>query len=505
MKNTALIPLYKRAKFMGLGILFCLTASATIGQSTITVAHRGAWKSAVLPQNSIASLKEAIRLGCGGTEFDVQLTADDSLVVNHDPTFQDDTIEKSTFATLTAHQLSNKESLPTLRSYLQTGLKQDKTKLVLEIKPSIFGSRRAVETTKKVLEMVAQMHSIEKILFISFDYEVLKAIHLTYPNASTQYLKGDKSPAALKSAGISGADYHYSVFQKHPNWITQAREQGIDLNAWTVNDTTVIDWLLANHFEAITTNEPALVMERTKRFHKIYGKRRLSFADEFNQKGLPDTTRWAYDVGDSGWGNHELQYYTKGDAANVMISGGFLHVMAKKDPQYPKGYSSARLVMKKGFKYGRLEVRAKLPIARGLWPAIWLLPDENHYGSWPKSGEIDLMENVGYMPDSVFFTVHTQKYNHVIHTQRSKSHYAPELNEFHTYALEWNKQQLTFFMDDQKMYSFKNEHQPPAWPFDHAFHLLLNIAVGGDWGGKEGIDPAAVPATMEIDYVRVFQ
>ena len=480
---------------------------------TQVVAHRGAWKQAHLPQNSIASLKEAIQLGCMGSEFDVQLTKDDSLVVNHDPVYARDTIEKSSYRQLMQTPFNNGEHLPTLYSYLATLLNRQNrsTIAVLEIKPSVISKQRAIRTTKAVLAMVQKFNALDKVIFISFDYDVLKEIHQEVPEAKTQYLNGDKSPEQLKADGITGADYHYSIFQKHPEWIRSAKENNIILNTWTVNDTATIDWLLANQFDAITTNEPELVALRARRHQQIYGHRKLVFSDEFNQTGAPDQAIWTYDTGSHGWGNHELENYTHGDTANVYIKNGLLHITALKDDSQPKGYSSVRMVQQKGFLYGRLEVRAKLPPGRGLWPAIWLLPDRPRYGGWPASGEIDLMENVGYNPDSVFFTIHTEKYNHVKHTQKSMGIYNNSLyTQFHTYGLEWSKEKLRFYMDDQQVFEFVNENSSgkdpyKSWPYNQAFHLLLNIAVGGDWGGAKGIDNNIFPASMLIDYVRIYQ
>lgn len=477
------------------------------------VAHRGAWKQAGLPENSIASLKEAIRLGCMGSEFDVQLTKDDSLVVNHDPVYAGDTIEKTTYRQLMQTPLKNAEPLPTLYRYLSVLCKDGgrPTTAVLEIKPSVISKQRAIKTTRAVLAMAEQFDALDKIIFISFDYEVLKEIHRQVPDAHTAYLNGDKTPEQLKADGITGADYHYSVFKKHPDWMEAARKNNIILNAWTVNDTATIDWLLVHNFDAITTNEPALVADRAARHQRIYGNKKLVFSDEFNLDGSPDEAIWRYDTGSHGWGNHELENYTNGDTANVLIKNGLLHIRALRDSQQPKGYSSVRMVQKKGFLYGRLEVRAKLPPGRGLWPAIWLLPDQFKYGGWPASGEIDLMENVGYNPDSVFFTIHTEKYNHVKHTQKSMGIYSSSLyDQFHTYSLEWSPDKLLFFMDDRKVFEFKNEKITgkdgfKSWPYDQPFHLLLNIAVGGDWGGAKGVDNSVFPATMLIDYVRIFQ
>lgn len=472
------------------------------------VAHRGAWKTADLPQNSIASLKKAIQLGCMGSEFDVQLTADDSLVVNHDPVYQGDTIEKSTYQKLMRVPLKNAEHLPTLNSYLQTALNSGgHTTPVLEIKPSVISKARGIQTARKVLETVKAFHAMDKIIFISFDYDILLEIHRQYPNARTQYLNGDKSPAALKADKIGGADYHFSVFKKHPEWMKEANEKGIIVNAWTVDDTKTMDWLLAHQVDIITTNEPELAAQRAARHQKLYGNRKLVFSDEFNLDGAPHSDSWTYDTGSHGWGNHELENYTNAAPVNVFIKDGMLHIVAQKDDRQPKGYSSVRMVQQKGYLYGRLEIRAKLPAGRGLWPALWLLPDHNSYGGWPASGEIDLMENVGYNPDSVFFTVHTEKYNHVKHTQKSKGTQVKSLySDFHLYALEWTPDSICFYMDDQKQFCFANEHQGyKSWPYDKPFHLLMNIAVGGDWGGKEGIDNNAFPATMLVDYVRIYQ
>lgn len=481
--------------------------SDTAGYSNV-IAHRGAWKTAGLPQNSIASLKKAIQLGCMGSEFDVQMTSDDTLIINHDPVYAGDTIEKSTYHQLMRVPLKNGEHLPTLRSYLQTALGSGgQTIPILEIKPSVVSKDRAIKTTRAVLQMVKEFKALDKIIFISFDYDVLLEIHHLYPKTITQYLNGEKSPIDLKADGINGADYHYSVFQKHPEWIREAKNTGILLNGWTVNDTATIDWLLASRFDAITTNEPELVAARARRHQKIYGNRKLVFNDEFNVAGSPDDHYWRYDTGSHGWGNHELENYTDGDRRNVVIEKGLLHIIARKDDKQPKGYSSVRMVQKKGFLYGRLELRAKLPAGRGLWPALWLLPDNNTYGGWPSSGEIDLMENVGYNPDSVFFTIHTEKYNHVKHTQKSRGVYTNSLyTQFHVYALEWSPDSLCFYMDDQKQFSFANEHTGyKSWPYDQPFHLLMNIAVGGDWGGKKGINNSVFPATMLVDYVRFYQ
>jgi beta-glucanase (GH16 family) len=245
-------------------------------------------------------------------------------------------------------------------------------------------------------------------------------------------------------------------------------------------------------------------------FSFVYSQsKKLVWADEFNKNGLPDSTKWGYDHGGSGWGNNELQFYTTKRKENASARNGQLVIEARKENFDNRKYTSARLVSKnKGdWKYGRIEVKAKLPKGRGIWPAIWMLPTRSVHGGWPKSGEIDIMEFVGYMPDSVFGSVHTGSYNHTIGTQRTKGIVLKDLaTAFHVYAIDWTEEKISFLIDDKIYYEFRNEGSGPgAWPFDQPFHIILNIAVGGNWGGKYGVDDAIFPQTMEIDYVRVYQ
>jgi beta-glucanase (GH16 family) len=242
--------------------------------------------------------------------------------------------------------------------------------------------------------------------------------------------------------------------------------------------------------------------------------KKLVWSDEFNYKGLPDSVRWSYDKGNGcpdvcGWGNNELQYYTSGRMENARVENGQLVIEARKEQQAGFNYTSARLVSKnKGdWKYGRFEVRAKLPAGKGLWPAIWMLPTKWEYGGWPHSGEIDIMENVGYMPDSLFGTLHTGAYNGMKGTQKTKGVSIANLSTaFHIYAMEWTPKAISFFIDGESYHVFPNEGSgSETWPYDKEFHLLLNVAVGGNWGGKFGVADNIFPQKMEIDYVRVYQ
>ncbi|WP_207632455.1 glycoside hydrolase family 16 protein [Foetidibacter luteolus] len=238
-------------------------------------------------------------------------------------------------------------------------------------------------------------------------------------------------------------------------------------------------------------------------------KWQLVWSDEFDYTGLPDSTKWGYDTGGHGWGNNEKQFYTVKRLQNASVKNGLLSITAVKEKYKNAGYTSARLLSKnKGdWKYGRIEVRAQLPKGRGLWPAIWMLPTDWKYGDWPISGEIDIMEHVGYLPDSLFGTVHTGAYNHRIGTQKGNNIFRNDVSSaFHNYVLVWDENKMEIYVDDEKYFTFNNEKKTEKeWPFDQRFHLLLNVAVGGDWGGKKGIDDAVFPQSMQVDYVRVYQ
>ncbi|MGY5450663.1 glycoside hydrolase family 16 protein [Agarivorans sp. MS3-6] len=239
----------------------------------------------------------------------------------------------------------------------------------------------------------------------------------------------------------------------------------------------------------------------------------LVWSDEFDSDGLPDPTKWDYDVGGHGWGNQEEQYYTDSETKNARVENGQLMITAIKETQAGNAYTSARLVSRNqgDWLYGRLEIRAKLPTGRGTWPAIWMLPTDWVYGDWPASGEIDIMEHVGYDQDKVHNSIHSSDFNHTKGTQITTSFMVDDAsNEFHDYAVEWRENRLDFYLDGVHTFTTANSQSHPengssAWPFDARFHLLLNIAVGGTWGGNNGIDSNIWPQTMIVDYVRVYQ
>jgi beta-glucanase (GH16 family) len=238
------------------------------------------------------------------------------------------------------------------------------------------------------------------------------------------------------------------------------------------------------------------------------GKMQLVWSDEFNYTGLPDPTKWNYDVGGWGWGNNELQYYTKDSIGNARVQNGLLTIELKHQKMEDRKYSSARLVTKgKGdWIYGRIDVSARLPKGLGTWPAIWMLGSTTPL-KWPDDGEIDIMEHVGFNPGFIHATTHTKNFNHIIGNQKTDTIIVKDFDtKFHEYSVIWNKDSVNILLDNVSYYTFKNNGTgKAAWPFDGPMHLLLNIAFGGNWGGAMGINDAILPAKMEIDYVRVYQ
>lgn len=239
---------------------------------------------------------------------------------------------------------------------------------------------------------------------------------------------------------------------------------------------------------------------------------KLVWSDEFDYEGAPNPDLWEYDEGNGcpsfcGWGNNELQYYTNNEK-NVRVADGKLIIEAHKENYEESGYTSAKIKSNNSaWQYAYIEIKAKLPSGRGTWPAVWMMPETSIYGGWPKSGEIDIMEHVGYDPGVVHGTVHTEAFNHSIGTQVGKQTMVPDFDtDFHVYAMNWTENQIEFFVDGVKYQEFKNNGDgPAAWPFDHPFYLILNVAVGGNWGGAEGVDDAIWPQRMEVDYVRVYE
>ena len=237
------------------------------------------------------------------------------------------------------------------------------------------------------------------------------------------------------------------------------------------------------------------------------GKWELVWADEFNYKGLADEDKWDYEVGFIR--NREQQYYTKARSENARVENGTLLIESRKEEYDKAEYTSASLHTwhKAEWLYGRIEVRAKLPTGRGMWPAIWMLGVNRRTVGWPACGEIDIMENVGFAPDTIHANIHTRAYNHVRGTGKGAKIKAEKpYDQYHIYAIEWFEDTMDFFLDDQKYFTFKDEGTGnDVWPYDKPHYLILNTAIGGAWGGQKGIDDTIFPQKYYIDYVRVFK
>lgn len=234
----------------------------------------------------------------------------------------------------------------------------------------------------------------------------------------------------------------------------------------------------------------------------------LIWSDEFDLDGTPATSKWNYDIGtgSGGWGNNELQYYTN-RSDNVVQQNGNLIITAKKETYGSSDYTSARLKTqgKFSFTYGKVEVRAKLPSGTGVWPAIWMLGDDITSIGWPACGEIDIMEYVGYQPNVVHSAIHTTS-----SSGNTVNHHSMDLSsaeeEFHVYSIQWTSTQIRFYVDETLHYTYQpSGYNDATWPFTKNQFLILNLAVGGNWGGSQGVDDSIFPQQFLIDYVRVYQ
>jgi hypothetical protein len=226
----------------------------------------------------------------------------------------------------------------------------------------------------------------------------------------------------------------------------------------------------------------------------------LVWSDEFNTDGAPDTSKWGYDIGSGGWGNSELQYYTN-SSNNVIVQGGNLKITAKAQLLSGSNYTSARLKSENKFEfhYGKVEFRAKMPTGGGTWPALWMLGQNYATNTWPSCGEIDVMEHRGNIPNVIHGTLHYPGHsggNGITNTTTI----ADASTQFHIYKAIWTSNSIKFYVDDQLYHSFLNTS---TTPFNSDFFLILNVAMGGTFGGA--IDPAFVQSSMEVDYVRVYQ
>jgi beta-glucanase (GH16 family) len=228
----------------------------------------------------------------------------------------------------------------------------------------------------------------------------------------------------------------------------------------------------------------------------------LIFEEGFDVDGAPDPTVWNYDIGtgNNGWGNNESQYYTN-RPENIIVDNGFLKITARREPYLGRDFTSSRIQshQKFEFQYGRVEIRAKMPTGGGTWPALWMLGSDFQTNPWPAAGEIDIMEHIGNTQDVVYGTTH-DPFNFAGNARSGSTTVPGVSEEFHIYALEWTETEIRFYVDDEQYYAVSNNS---GLPFNKDFFLILNVAMGGTFGGS--IDANFAESTMEVDYIRVYQ
>ncbi len=247
------------------------------------------------------------------------------------------------------------------------------------------------------------------------------------------------------------------------------------------------------------------------------GEYSLVWSEEFDYTGLPDSSNWNIVTGGSGFGNNEIQYYTD-RTDNLYVDGEYLTITLLKEDYNTRNYTSGKITTagNESWMYGKIEMSAKIPTGLGTWPAFWMMPEESVYGGWPRSGEIDIMEHVGYDQNRIYGTIHTDDYNGVRGTQRGgNTTIETASTEFHTYSIEWLPDKIVWSVDGEVFNTYKfqidayttltEEEYWQIWPFDQEFYVILNLAFGGNWGGAQGIDETLTSAEFVIDYVRVYQ
>ena len=271
-------------------------------------------------------------------------------------------------------------------------------------------------------------------------------------------------------------------------------------------EAIILGWESENFSKCLIPNSHLATPDGQRGLHGTYfrNKNLEKSINEPSFTRIDSVINW---VTGGGWGNNESQYYTD-RPENVRIENGKLVIESRKEMYQGSKYTSTRIKTKKSWKYGRFEIRAKLPAGRGTWSALWALPTDWEYGNWPLSGEIDIMEHVGYDEDVIVTSLHNAALSAGNIGGTDQHGYLKQPNaceQFNNYILEWTEDEIKIIINDKVSLKYpKQEKNWAKWPFDKRFHLIFNIAVGGNWGGAKGIDDNIFPSRMEIDYVRVY-
>lgn len=372
-----------------------------------------------------------------------------------------------------------------------------------------FGNGQAESTTSKNA-------TFEIYYPIAGSYDV--TLKLTGQNGETQSIS--------KNLNIIAGDFSFSVT------INNEAPNSVQLKNTSTGNPDSFSWLFRNkkveneqeivaYFPYAGTYDIEFLVEKDGKTYSLvktidisqndsnyFSKLELTWSDEFNSDAV-NTDFWSFETGSCGWGNNELQNYTNGN--NAKVQDGILTITAEKlnDNKVAGSYTSTRMISsgKKEFTYGRMEIRAKLPSGTGIWPAIWMLGSSVGSVGWPACGEIDIMEYVGYQPNTVHATVHTPAGYGGNGNGSSKTLETAE-EDFHIYGLFWTEKEMIFYTDSIENITYRyapSIKTSDNWPFNNPQFFILNVAVGGNWGGAQGVDNSIFPQSMEVDYVRVYQ
>lgn len=316
------------------------------------------------------------------------------------------------------------------------------------------------------------------------------------------------------TATAEGTDAWVKVSASNTNKTTGTVQVQVDANTTTATRTGIVAVKLADKQVNINVTQIGKTVTPIEGGEMVVPDGyQLVWNDEFNDGSELNSKDWRHEVQRSGWVNNELQNYVNGSADGkrvTEVADGRLYIHCFKGSD-GKIYSGRVYAHEgEGWKYGIIEARIKLPKGKGTWPAFWMMPCNNDFGAnpWPKCGEIDIMEEVGADPNQISSSLHTQAYNHTKNTQKTAARYTEGAEEgFHVYRLEWTENYIKTYVDGKELLSFDNDKtgNVDTWPYNKPFYVILNLAWGGDWGGYKGVDETALPATMEVDYVRVFQ